>query len=507
LPATHAADGRVECLSYAPFRGAQSPLAPGAHVDRAQIEEDLARLAALTKCVRTYSIAHGLDQIPAVAEQFGLKVIQGLWLSSDRAKNKAEIDGVVALAKRYPHVITAIVVGNEVLLRGELSANDLSQIIRAVKAAVPMPVTYADVWEFWLRNRELAAAADFITVHILPYWEDEPIPAHAAGAHVDAVRQRVAAAFPGREILIGEVGWPSEGRMRQGALPSPSNQARVIGDVVARAARRGYRVNLIEAFDQPWKRALEGTVGGFWGLFTGFGRAPKFILGEPVSDHPYWVWQALGGVVLVCFVFAAAWLAVGGAADKIPTVVWLAVGLNAIAGGVLSGWAIESGMIESLGFGGAIRGATLGLLAVAAPLAGSALLARGDRLPGFARLLGARDERPADPLLRAAGGLLILLSLVAIETALGLVFDPRYRDFPFAALTAATVPFLVHRWIGPKGEGGRGLAEMVAASVLALAAVYIMLNEGGTNWQALWLAASFLALALTLARGRDAQSS
>ena len=77
-----------------------------------------------------------------------------------------------------------------------------------------MPVTYADVWEFWLRNRELAAAADFITIHILPYWEDEPIPAHAAGAHVDAIRQQVAAAFPGRDILIGEVGWPSQGRMR-----------------------------------------------------------------------------------------------------------------------------------------------------------------------------------------------------------------------------------------------------------------------------------------------------
>src|SRR5271166_6064174 len=151
LPATYAAGGKYECLSYAPFRGAQSPLAPGTHVERAQIEEDLARLVTVTKCVRTYSITHGLDQIPAVAEQFGLKVILGLWLSSDRAKNKAEMDGVIALAKRYPRVISAIVVGNEVLLRGELSAADLAQIVRTVKATVPMPVTYADVWEFWLR--------------------------------------------------------------------------------------------------------------------------------------------------------------------------------------------------------------------------------------------------------------------------------------------------------------------------------------------------------------------
>ncbi|MFY9990474.1 MAG: beta-(1-6) glucans synthase, partial [Rhodoplanes sp.] len=147
------------------------------------------------------------------------------------------------------------------------------------------------------------------------------------------------------------------------------------------------------------------------------------------------------------------------------------------------------------------------LLAVAAPLAGSALLARGDRLPGFARLLGTREERPTEPLLRVAGALLILLTLVAVQTALGLVFDPRYRDFPFAALTAASVPFLLYRWVGPKGEGGRGLAETVAAWVLALGAAFIVLNEGFANWQALWLAASLLALALTLARGRDVQNS
>jgi glucan 1,3-beta-glucosidase len=317
----------------------------------------------------------------------------------------------------------------------------------------------------------------------------------------------VAAAFPERDILIGEVGWPSQGRMRQGALPSPSNQARVIGDVVALATERGYPVNLIEAFDQSWKRALEGTVGGYWGLFTATGRAPKFVLGETVSDHPYWAWQGLAGAVLVGFVFAAAWIAAGGAAGKIPLALWLAVALIALVGGILFGWAIENAMIESLGLGGAMRGAALGLLAGAVPLAGSALLVRGDRLPGFARLIGARDERPADPLLRAAGWLLILLTLVAIESALGLVFDPRYRDFPFVALTAAGVPFLVCRLLVPKGEGSRGVAETAAAWTLGLSAIFVMFNEGRANWQALWLAAAFFALAFTLARGRDAQSS
>src|SRR6185503_3850018 len=107
-------------------------------------------------------------------------------------------------------------VGNEALLRGEVSPVTLGEYIRDVKARVKMPVTYADVWEFWLRYAELASAVDFVTIHILPYWEDDPVSAAQAADHVAAVRQRVADHFPGKEVMIGEVGWPSAGRMRAG---------------------------------------------------------------------------------------------------------------------------------------------------------------------------------------------------------------------------------------------------------------------------------------------------
>ena len=110
-------------------------------------------------------------------------------------------------------------------------------------------------------------AVDFVTIHILPYWEDFPLPASLAAAHVDDIRKKVAAAIPNKEIVIGEVGWPSDGRMREGARPSPSNQARVIEETVALAQRENFRVNVIEAFDQPWKRWLEGATGGYWGIF------------------------------------------------------------------------------------------------------------------------------------------------------------------------------------------------------------------------------------------------
>ena len=151
-----------------------------------------------------------------------------------------------------------------------MTAQDLAAYIRSVKAQVaPIPVTYADVWEYWLKHREIYEAVDFITIHILPYWEDFPIRARHAAAHVDSIRKRVAVAFPAKEIFVGETGWPSAGRMREGALPSSANQARVVHDILHVAKQQGYHVNLIEEFDQPWKRRLEGTVGGHWGLLDG----------------------------------------------------------------------------------------------------------------------------------------------------------------------------------------------------------------------------------------------
>ncbi|MEZ5786096.1 MAG: beta-(1-6) glucans synthase [Xanthobacteraceae bacterium] len=507
VPSSQSGPQKLDCISYAPFRGSQTPLDPDIRVTPTQIEEDLRRLAPITGCIRTYSISNGLDQIPPVAGRLGLKVIQGLWLSSNRARNRTEIDGAIGLANRYPQVISALVVGNEVLLRGELSAGDLAKTMHEVKAAVPVPITYADVWEFWLRNRDLAAAADFITVHILPYWEDDPVAARAAGDHVEAIRKRVATAFPGREVLIGEVGWPSQGRMRQGALPSPSSQAYVIADVVARAARQGYRVNVIEAFDQPWKRALEGTVGGYWGLFDGYSRTAKFVLGQPVSDHPYWPWQALGGAIFVIGIFAAARWGGGGAPNAVPSLLWLVVAVIAASGGIFAGWAIERCVIESFGIAGAARGAALAFLAVAVPPVASIALTRGETLPSFAQMLGTREERPATLTGFAIGALLILLTLVATEVTLGLVFDPRYRDFPFAAFTAATAPFLLLRLVAPREEGSFGAAEIVGSALLVLGASFIVFNEGIANWQALWLAGTLLALALTLVLARDAQGS
>ena len=507
VPMPHAplkAGEKLYCVSYAPFRGRQTPLDPDTIIPASQIRQDLTQLSRLTDCVRVYSTDYGLGQVAGIASSLGLKVLQGLWLSRDPIKNKQQIDGAVSLANRYPGTIRALVVGNEVLLRGEMTADSLAGIIRGVKARVKVPVTYADVWEFWLRNRDVASAVDFITIHILPYWEDFPIAADQAAAHVDAIRQKVVAAFPGKEVLIGEVGWPSAGRMRESALPSPANQARVIQDVLALAKRQNFHANLIEAYDAPWKRALEGTVGGHWGLIDD-ARHVKFAWGEAVSNHPAWRWQAVGGIAFAALVFAAAF-AVRRKEPMTPAVL-LAVTVNAIAGGWLIGWTIENVPLESLGLAGWSRSLALTVIAILSPLVLSAAISAGTQLPCFFRLLAPASDRNENWLALLAGILAMATMLLAVHVALGLVFDPRYKDFPFAPLTAAAVPFLTQSLTLPSRLGRRGVAELAAAGLLTLSVIYIVPNEGLANWQSLWLCAALAAFAISLARVRDAPGS
>jgi len=496
---------KLYCVSYAPFRGAQTPLDLATHIAPEQIEQDLAQLAKVSDCVRTYSVDFGLDRVPEIAQRHGLKVMLGLWVSSHTDRTQYQISMGVALANRYPDVVRAVIVGNEALLRGEVSPAMLAETIRSVKSRVKMPVTYADVWEFWLRYAELAEAVDFVTIHILPYWEDDPVAASAAADHVDAIRKRVAEAFPRKEIVIGEVGWPSAGRMREGALPSPANQARVMADVLERGRREHFRVNVIEAFDQPWKRALEGTVGGHWGLFDDATHQRKFVWGAPVSNHPYWPWQAAGGVAFATLLFgmavSARSLRMPGAPDLARGALWPIV-LNAAVAGVLIGWTAENLPVESLGAGGWLRGLLFGALALAAPVTGTVALAVGVDVPTFAKVLGRKADRTKDALALTLGALLVVLTVLAVQSALALSFDPRYRDFPFAPLTAAAVPFVLLRLHGV--AGARALAEAVAAAVLLLCAAFIVWNETLANWQALWFVLALALVAFSLLRARAA---
>ena len=302
----------LQSVSFAPYRPGQSPLTrtfPTAD----QIDQDLKRLQGKVRAVRTYSTGENLEAVPQRAGKYGLKVWHGAWLNDNDKENLEQVNLLIDHANKYPDTIERVIVGNEVLLRKDLTANQLRSYIRMVKSRVKQPVTYADVWEFWLRNPSLADEVDFITVHLLPYWEDEPIGLERREAngqlriekHLLDIYHKVQQRFPGKKIVIGETGWPSDGRMRSDARPGRIEQVRYFSIFRSIAERENFDYNVVEAFDQYWKARQEGTVGAAWGLLDAY-RNDKFELGKPVVAEPHWrilfaLSTILSGLLLIAF--------------------------------------------------------------------------------------------------------------------------------------------------------------------------------------------------------------
>lgn len=467
---------RIACVSYAPFRQAgETPLNPNAFISPERIDADLRALSQRFDCVRTYSQGQGLSAVPAIAERYGMKVLLGIWLSGDAKANAQQVALGIATANKYPQVLRGVIVGNEVLLRGELTSAQLAGYLHQVRAAVRVPVSYADVWEFWLRHPELAGAVDYLTIHILPYWEDQPVPPERAVQHVATVYAKVQQAFPGRRVMIGETGWPSAGRPRQAASASVVNEARYLREFLRYAATVHMPYNVIEAFDQPWKRAQEGTAGGYWGIFDAQAR-PKFAMRGPVTEEPHWWAGWLAGVA-----GAALFALFGGWRRRWHDWRgWLALALAGAAGGGALAWQFRQMLYACRdGWEWAVS-----LAACALALATALLLARWIA----ARLAGAAAP-PAPPRWLRAGWLFALAYY-----GLLLAVDGRYRDFPLGLFWLPCLGYALLGWLGERRAPALPLLEeRFLAPWLPLLAAAVLLQEAGLTVVAwLWLGLNLL---------------
>lgn len=450
---------KLQCASYTPFDKDQSPFDQPFRLRPARMDADLALLAERFQCIRTYSMT-GLEAIPALARKHGLKVMLGAWVNANPVDTEKEVDLLIAAANANPDVVSAVIVGNEALLRKEVTGERLAGLIAKVKAQVKVPVTYADVWEFWLQHPQVAPEVDFLTIHLLPYWEDDPRGIDDALAHVAEVRQVFGNRFAPKNILIGETGWPSEGRQRETAVPSRVNEARFIRGFVAMAEANGWDYNLIEAFDQPWKRASEGAVGGYWGLYDA-DRQDKGVLEGPVSNLPHWPqWLLACGVLMVTLLLLAGRPASPATALLLPLLAAFGAGCLGLWGELMRTHARFAGEWV---WAGLLAGLNLLVL-----LHGVLALAHGG---GWrARLFAWLQAR--------AGWLLLAAGFAAAVSMLAMVFDPRYRSFPTAALALPALVYLLRPVAAARAEAAL-LAFIIGAGVAPQ-----LFREGLENQQA-----------------------
>lgn len=255
------------------------------------IRRDLKQLSKMTRRIRTYTVDYNHHRIPYIAREFGMKVSLGIWLRGDASYNEGEIARAIRTIAENPGTIDRVFVGNEAVgVRAELTGREVSDYIKRVKSAIDDPaiqVGTAEVWPTWLTETEMADGADFVGIHLLPYWEG--VSYDESMEYIVSSFDQIARLYPDKKIVIGETGWPSDGRVRKGSVPSPATEAAFLRKFFKLAEKKNYDYYVMEAYDQPWKGSIghEGAVGAFWGMLDAEGK-PKFSLSGPLSSFGEW---------------------------------------------------------------------------------------------------------------------------------------------------------------------------------------------------------------------------
>lgn len=254
---------KIYGLCFSPYNDGQNPNI-NSQISVEQISNLLTKAAPYTNWIRTYGCTDGLEKIPEKAHSLGLKVAAGAWLSGNSSSNQIQISKLVELGQAG-HIDIAIV-GSETILRRDLTPSQLIAYINQVKTALPnIPVTTADVYQTFLAHPEIRNAVDIIVAHVYPYWEGVSID--CAAYFVNTKYESLAAVSQGKEIIIGETGWPSAGNSFGSAVPSGTNASGYFINFVSWAKAKNVKYMYFETYDEQWKAAVEGPQGAHWGIF------------------------------------------------------------------------------------------------------------------------------------------------------------------------------------------------------------------------------------------------
>jgi GPH family glycoside/pentoside/hexuronide:cation symporter len=253
-------------LCFSPYLQGQ---APGSQVSAVQIRERLELIRPYTRWVRTFSCTDGHQQTPAIAHELGMRTLVGAWLGTDRQINEREIMGVIE-AGRAGHA-NIVAIGNEVLLREDMSEDELLAIIERVKQALPgVQVGYVDAYYLFEKHPRITAACDVVLTNCYPFWEG--CPREQAIEYMQSMVRRTVAVAGGKRVIVSETGWPNQGSPFHGAQPSVPDAMRYFIDTQLWARQDGVEVFYFSAFDEAWKVGAEGDVGAYWGLWDKDGK-------------------------------------------------------------------------------------------------------------------------------------------------------------------------------------------------------------------------------------------
>jgi exo-beta-1,3-glucanase (GH17 family) len=251
-------------LNFIPKFNGQGPNLTS-QISESQIRESIGLIRPYTKWVRTFTCGDGFEKSGRIAHQLGLKAAIGGWLGRDPTANQQQIDCLINVANAGDADL--VIVGNEALLRGDITDTALVNLINQIKQAVPedIPVGYADVYSELLSHTNVMEAMDVILVNYYPYWEGVQVDFGMASIH--GHHQQINLAANGKPVVVGETGWPTGGDIVGKATPSEENACFFFQNFISWAEANAVDYYFFSSFDEGWKgenEDLRGADLGFW---------------------------------------------------------------------------------------------------------------------------------------------------------------------------------------------------------------------------------------------------
>ena len=256
---------KIHGISFSPYVDGQSP---GAEISEPQIRERLSIIQPYTHWIRSFSCREGNQETPRIAHENGLKTMVGVVLSEDLELNEIELRNGIEVARAGHADILAV--GNEVMLREDLTEDQLIDYIERAKAAVPgVPVGTVDAYFLFENHPRVAAACDTLLVNCYPFWES--CPAEYALLYMKEMYRRAQNVAGGKKVIISETGWPTVGSPFGAAGPSYDHALEYFIRTYQWAHEEGVEIFYFSSFDESWKVGDEGDVGAYWGLWDAEG--------------------------------------------------------------------------------------------------------------------------------------------------------------------------------------------------------------------------------------------
>jgi len=236
----------------------------GDAISEGQLRELVKKVAPYTKWLRTYSVANNFKKIPEMARQHdpSLKVAAGTWLTKHNTRTAPSgnegIQNLIDLAKAGK--IDIAVVGNEATQNGvdpEILINYITYVKEQIKR-LPVQVTSGlslkEAYDVRIVN-----ACDVVFVNIYPCFM--PVSVDMAVSRMNSAYMQLKNLYKGKEIIIGETGWPSEGGSYGPAVYDLASAVKYQEEIRKWSIAEGVKYFYFEAFDEPWEGSKEVKFG------------------------------------------------------------------------------------------------------------------------------------------------------------------------------------------------------------------------------------------------------